>query len=198
VRKLIVSPQIYYDALGKDGALAFMIVLCIVQYLIGLSLVSLIPLQKVSIGLLISQIVATSRQAWAFSRDGAFPFSNFFRHISTRIQYQPIRMICGLVVVCLILGLLCLINNAATNALFSLFVASNYLSWGMPIFCRVFWGERHFQPGEFYTGRFSKPIAWIAVIYLLFGVVLSMFPTAGPNPSRMYSHFISLVLTCVC
>lgn len=37
--------QIYYDALGKDGALAFMIVLCIVQYLIGLSLVSLaIPL----------------------------------------------------------------------------------------------------------------------------------------------------------
>ncbi|KAJ5886097.1 uncharacterized protein N7473_008771 [Penicillium subrubescens] len=158
--------QIYYDALGKDGALAFMIVLCIVQYLIGLSL-----------------LVATSRQAWAFSRDGAFPFSNFFRHISKRIQYQPIRMICGLIVVCLILGLLCLINNAATNALFSLFVASNYLSWGMPIFCRVFWGGNRFQPGEFYTGRFSKPIAWIAVVYLLFGVVLSMFPTAGPNPS---------------
>lgn len=32
--------QIYYDALGKNGALGFMIVLCIVQYLIGLSLVS--------------------------------------------------------------------------------------------------------------------------------------------------------------
>jgi hypothetical protein len=96
-------------------------------------------------------------------------------------------MICGLIVVCLILGLLCLINNAATNALFSLFVASNYLSWGMPIFCRVFWGGNRFQPGEFYTGRFSKPIAWIAVVYLLFGVVLSMFPTAGPNPSRTYS-----------
>lgn len=96
-------------------------------------------------------------------------------------------MICGLIVVCLILGLLCLINNAATNALFSLFVASNYLSWGMPIFCRVFWGESRFQPGEFYTGRFSKPIAWVAVVYLLFGVVLSMFPTAGPNPSRTYS-----------
>ncbi|KAJ5378068.1 uncharacterized protein N7496_005477 [Penicillium cataractarum] len=157
--------QIYYDAVGKDGALAFMIVLCIVQYLIGLSL-----------------LVAASRQAWAFSRDGAFPFSNFFRHISTRIQYQPVRMICGLVVICLILGLLCLINNAATNALFSLFVASNYLSWGMPIFCRVVWGEDRFQPGEFYTGRFSKPIAYIAVVYLLFGVVLSMFPTAGPNP----------------
>lgn len=98
-------------------------------------------------------------------------------------------MICGLVAICLILGLLCLINNAATNALFSLFVASNYLSWGMPIFCRLVWGEDRFQPGEFYTGRFSRPIAYVAVVYLLFGVVLSMFPTAGPNPSRMYPPF---------
>ncbi|KAJ5433469.1 uncharacterized protein N7458_012625 [Penicillium daleae] len=157
--------QIYYDALGKNGALGFMIVLCIVQYLIGLSL-----------------LVAASRQAWAFSRDGAFPFSNFFRQISRRFQYQPVRMIIGLVVICLILGLLCIINNAATNALFSLFVASNYLSWGMPIFCRLVWGEHRFKPGEFYTGRFSRPIAWIAVLYLLFGVVLSMFPNAAPNP----------------
>lgn len=96
------------------------------------------------------------------------------------------RVIGGLVVISLILGLLCLINNAATNALFSLFVASNYLSWGTPIFCRLVWGQERFYPGEFYTGRLSKPIAWIAVVYLLFGVVLSMFPTGGPNPSREF------------
>ncbi|KAJ5949869.1 hypothetical protein N7454_001453 [Penicillium verhagenii] len=158
--------QIYYDAIGKQGALGFMIVMCIIQYLIGLSL-----------------IVAASRQAWAFSRDGALPFSTFFRHVSKRIQYQPVRMIGGLVVVCLILGLLCLINNAAANALFSLFVASNYLSWGTPIFCRLIWGQDRFRPGEFYTGRFSTPIAWISVFYLIFGVVLSMFPSGGPNPA---------------
>jgi len=105
-------------------------------------------------------------------------------------------MICGLAVICLILGLLCLINNAASNALFSLFVASNYLSWGMPIFCRLVWGQDRFYPGEFYTGRLSKPIAWIAVIYLLFGVILSMFPTTGPNPSRM-SPFQYDLCTCI-
>lgn len=93
-------------------------------------------------------------------------------------------MIIGLVIVSLILGLLCLINNAAANALFSLFVASNYLSWGTPIFCRLIWGEDRFRPGKFYTGRFSRPIAWIAVVYLLFGVILSMFPTGGPSPAR--------------
>lgn len=94
------------------------------------------------------------------------------------------RAICGLALACLVLGLLCLINDAATNALFSLFVASNYLSWGMPIFCRLVWGGDRFRPGEFYTGWLSKPIACVAVAWLVFGVVLSMFPTTGPNPSR--------------
>lgn len=56
--------QIYYDALGKNGTLGFMSFLFIVQYLMGLSI-----------------LVAASRQAWAFSRDGALPFSNFLRKI---------------------------------------------------------------------------------------------------------------------
>ncbi|KAJ6111451.1 hypothetical protein N7523_007512 [Penicillium sp. IBT 18751x] len=168
--------QIYYDALGKNGALGFMIVLCIIQFLIGLSL-----------------IVAASRQSWAFSRDGALPFSNFFRHVSQRIQFQPVRMIFGLVVVSIILGLLCLINSAAANALFSLFVASNYLSWGMPIFCRLVWGQKRFVPGEFYTGRFSQAIGAVAVVYLLFGVILSMFPTTGPNPSPSNMNYTIVI-----
>ena len=136
----------------------------------------------------VKQIVASSRQAWAFSRDGALPFSKFFRHVSKRIQYQPVRMVGGLVVVCLVLGLLGLITNAAANALFSLFIASNYLSWGMPILCRLIWGQDRFRPGEFYTGKLSKPIAWISVFYLLFGISLSMFPITGPNPTRKYLH----------
>ncbi|KAJ5773651.1 Amino acid/polyamine transporter I [Penicillium paradoxum] len=168
--------QIYYDALGREGALAFMAVLCLIQFLIGLSL-----------------IVAASRQAWAFSRDGALPFSTFFRHVSKRIQYQPVRMVCGIAGVSILLGLLCLINSAAANALFSLFVASNYLSWGTPIFCRLVWGQKLFTPGEFYTGRFSKPIAWVSVVYLLFGVILSMFPTEGPNPTPLNMNYTIVI-----
>lgn len=56
--------QIYYDALGKKGAMGFVAFLFIVQYLMGLSIV-----------------IAASRQMWAFSRDGALPFSPFFRPI---------------------------------------------------------------------------------------------------------------------
>jgi amino acid transporter len=86
--------------------------------------------------------------------------------------------------VCIVAGLLCLINSIAANALFSLFVASNYVAWGTPILCRVIWSKKHFRPGEFYTGKFSRPIAIVAILWLIFGLMLSMFPSGGPNPTR--------------
>ena len=141
--------------------------------------------------------MAASRQAWAFSRDGALPFSNFFRHISKRIRYQPVNVICGLVIVVIVFGLLCLINSVAANALFSLFVASNYVAWGTPILCRLIWGSTRFQPGEFYTGSFSRPLAIVAVAWLSFGLVLSMFPSTGPNPARTFMVFCHALFSSV-
>ncbi|KAJ5176606.1 GABA-specific permease [Penicillium canariense] len=161
--------QIYYDALGKNGALGFMAVVMIVQFFMGLSIV-----------------LAASRQSWAFSRDGALPFSSFFRKVSEGrlTRYQPVRMVCGVIFASAVIGLLSLIDNAAANALFSLAVAGNDLAWLTPILARLLWGEDKFVPGEFYTGKYlSKPIAWIAVIYMVFAIVLCMVPTGGPDPS---------------
>lgn len=100
------------------------------------------------------------------------------------MRYQPVRMVCGVVVLAAIIGLLSLIDNTAANALFSLAVAANDLAWLTPILARLIWGGDRFVPGEFYTGKYlSKPIGWIAVIYMIFVIVLSMIPTEGPNPS---------------
>ncbi|KAK7959280.1 uncharacterized protein PG986_004134 [Apiospora aurea] len=56
--------QIYYGALGKQGALGFVAFLFVVQYSMGLSI-----------------CVAASRQVRVFSRDGALPFSRFIRPV---------------------------------------------------------------------------------------------------------------------
>ena len=145
-----------------------MSLLFIVQFLMGLSI-----------------IVAASRQTWAFSRDGALPFASFFRPISQRFGYIPLRAIWGCALLAAVLGLLSLIAPAAAQALFSLAVAGNNVAWGVPIFARVWWGQRKFRPGPFHTGeRFSAPIAWAAVTFLAFGILLSMFPVGGPGPTR--------------
>jgi amino acid transporter len=166
--------QIYYDAIGKHGAIALMTILFIVQFLMGLSI-----------------LVAASRQSWAFSRDGALPFSNFFRKISVKLGYIPFRAVWGCVGLGVILGLLSLIAPAAAQALFSLAVAGNNVAWGTPILCRLVWGQKKFKPGPVYTGRFSIPIGWTAIVFLCFGVVLSMFPVGGKEEPRKLCRFVT-------
>jgi amino acid transporter len=153
-----------------------MSLLMIVQFLMGISI-----------------LVAASRQTWAFSRDGALPFSGFFRHISKSFGDIPLRCVWGCALSAAILGLLCLIAPAAAQALFSLAVAGNNLAWGTPIFCRVVWGNAKFKPGPFYTGRLSKPIAWLAIAFLVFGIVLSMFPIGGPNPTASTMNYTVVI-----
>jgi hypothetical protein len=93
--------------------------------------------------------------------------------------------------------LLSLIAPAAAQALFSLAVAGNNLAWGTPIFCRVVWGQAKFKPGPFYTGRFSIPIAWAAITFLVFGIFLSMFPVGGPNPTPQSMNYTVVINSAV-
>ncbi|KAL8827278.1 MAG: hypothetical protein Q9191_003279 [Dirinaria sp. TL-2023a] len=158
-----------------------MSLLFIVQFLMGLSI-----------------IVAASRQAWAFSRDGALPFSRFFRPISQTFGYIPLRTIWGCAFLAAVLGLLSLIAPAAAQALFSLAVAGNNVAWGVPIFARIVWGQRKFKPGPFYTGdKFSTPIAWAAIVFLVFGILLSMFPVGGPDPTPQSMNYTVVINSAV-
>ena len=169
--------QIYYDALGKNGALGFMSLLMFTQFLMGISIV-----------------VASSRQTWAFCRDGALPFSAFFRKITVKVGYSlPFRAIWGCVGLAIVLGLLCLIATAAANALFSLLIIGNNVAYLVPVFCRVVWGGKNFTPGPFYTGKLSKPIAWFAVVFLIFGVLLAMFPDGGPSPTASSMNYAVVI-----
>ncbi|KAF4550558.1 GABA-specific permease-like protein [Elsinoe fawcettii] len=172
--------QIYYDAIGKQGALGLMSLLMIVQFMMGVSIT-----------------VAASRQMWAFSRDGALPFSGFFRVISRRAGYIPLRTVWGSVILAAVLGLLCLIAPAAASALFAMAVAGNDLAFGLPIMARVVWGQDKFKPGPFYMGRWSVPLACLSVIYLFFSIVLAMFPVGGPGPSPQDMNYTVVIVAAL-
>jgi len=100
----------------------------------------------------------------------------------------------GCVFLAAIMGLLALIAPAAAQALFSLAVAGNNLAWGTPILCRIVWGQKKFKPGPFYTGdRWSTPLAWASIVFLSFGILLSMFPVGGPNPTAADANYTPLI-----
>lgn len=97
----------------------------------------------------------------------------------------------------MILGLICLVNTTAAKALFSLGPSGNAVAWAIPIFSRIVWGKHKFKPGSFYTGElYSRPIAIVALLYLIFEISLCMFPLRGPSPTRKLAiTFINFFLS---
>ena len=68
----------------------------------------------------------------------------------------------------------------------------------VPILARVLWGRDKFVPGAFYTGRLaSRPIAWAAVLFLAYGIVLCMFPYVGPDPSPQNMNYTVVINAAV-
>lgn len=169
--------QIYLDVLGKKWAMGMMSMLFIVQWFMGLSIA-----------------VAGSRQCWAFSRDGALPFSSVLRVVNYKLGV-PLRALWFMCLVGIVIGMLSLIDVAATNALFSLAVASNGLAWCLPIFCRAVFNIDTFKPGPFYMGKFtSRFIGLFASFYLIFVIfVLAMFPSGGPNPTAKTMNYTIVI-----
>lgn len=155
--------QVVYNCLGRKWAVAIQVMMAVVQWLMGLSM-----------------LVAASRQTWSFSRDGALPFSRIIRKIDHNNGVPRFAIIFdGLIAV--LLGLLILIGETAASALFSLYTSSNSLAWGSPIIWRAIYGDRDtFTPGPFYMGRIPTRVNdIIATLYLLFVICcITVFPSS--------------------
>ncbi|AOW27316.1 uncharacterized protein CAALFM_C202790CA [Candida albicans SC5314] len=154
--------QIIYDALGKKWAVAFMSLIAVGQYLMSVSI-----------------MIALSRQIWSFARDDGLPVVyNFVKYVNPKIKV-PIRATMFAAALGILLGLLVLINGTAgSGALFSLAVASNVLSWGLPVLLILLpYGRKRFIPGPFYFGStISTLINIVSVGWTGYVIVLCMFP----------------------
>lgn len=156
--------QIIYNALGKKWTIAIVALMSAAQWL-----------------MLVSIMVATSRQTWAFARDGALPFSRFVRrvHKATGIPRYAVLFSAAIAaaITCLVM-----IDEAAADAVFSLAASSNSLAWLIPIAALAFGKREGFVPGPFYLGGIlSRVNGIIASMWLCFiAFALTMIPTSMP------------------
>lgn len=172
--------QLVYDTLGKNWTIGIMTVLFILQWTMGLS-----------------NVIAASRQSWAFSRDGALPFSSFFKVINEKFS-NPIRCVWGNALLALCIGCLCMIDAAAAAALFSLAAGANSLAWLVPIALKFFYGRDTFVPGPFYLGKFlSAAVGGFATFYLVFVIVLIEFPQTSSHPTKETMNYTCVILFTV-
>ncbi|EST35431.1 amino acid permease [Streptomyces roseochromogenus] len=153
--------QILLDGLGTDGASALLLVVIIAQLFCGNA-----------------EVAAASRMVFAFSRDGALPGSHLWRKVSSRTQ-TPVAAVWLAVVVAGVLALPSLYSATAYNAVTAINVIGITPAYAIPVLLRLRAGDR-FQPGPWHLGRWSRPIGWIAVIWVVCVTVLFCLPQASP------------------
>lgn len=154
---------IFLNSLGKKGCLAIWTFVIITQFFMGASM-----------------SLASSRQVFAFSRDGALPFSRWIYRINN-YTLTPVNPAWFSTLISALLGLLGLINAAAVSAIFALSVIGAAIAYFIPIFLRLIGPKENFKPGQWYLGDFWSPVVgWISCAYLIFISVILCMPSSIP------------------
>ncbi|KAF8438637.1 amino acid/polyamine transporter I [Boletus edulis BED1] len=167
---LISSPQpmaqIFLNSFGQTGTLVIWSFVVLAQYMMGSSLV-----------------LATSRQTFAFARDGALPLSSILYRMN-RFTCTPVNTVWFVAAIVALLGLLSFAGAQAINAIFALSVTGLYIAYSIPIASRPETKANVVQ---------SLPVAVIAVSFMAFMNIVFFFP-ATPQTSASNMNYTVVVL----
>ncbi|CAE6518491.1 unnamed protein product, partial [Rhizoctonia solani] len=150
---------ILFNSFGQKATLGIWSVVVLTQWGMGSSIV-----------------LATSRQVFAFSRDGAMPFSNTLYCMNSYTK-TPVNTVWFSVFIAALLGLLAFAGEAAIAAIFSLSVIGLYIAYSIPIGARFLFKGHNYKPGPFNLGAFGLPVAIVAIVFMTFVNVVFLFPT---------------------
>ncbi|KQK11518.1 amino-acid permease BAT1 homolog [Brachypodium distachyon] len=131
-------------------------------------------------------ITSNSRMGYAFSRDGAMPYSRFWHQVTK--HEVPLNVVWLSVVVAFIMALTSLGSQVAFTAMVSIATLGLYISYALPIFFRVTTARTSFVPGPFHLGRFGVLVGWAAVLWVAFVTVLFSLPVAYPVAKDTFNY----------
>ncbi len=134
-----------------------------------------------------SSVTANSRMIFAFSRDGAVPFSNFWHYVSPK-RRVPVRSAWFGAVGAFILASPYLINSAAYGAVTSIAVIGLYIAYLTPVFLRRINGKA-FKPGPYELNHTWGPIiGWIAIVWVVFICIVLLLPQYKPITHLTFNY----------
>jgi amino acid transporter len=156
--------QIFLDAVGKGGAVFMLIIVVVAQFFCGMS-----------------SVTANSRMIYAFSRDGALPGSRHWHKINKRTRTPTNSIWLAVVLAWLLVAPAYWLGSAvAYFAVTSIAVIGLYIAYVIPTYLRLRAGDA-FVPGRWNLGKWSKPIGWVAVVWVVFICIMLMMPQFSPG-----------------
>jgi amino acid transporter len=169
--------QIFIDAVGHNMGTFLLFICMVAQWFCGMA-----------------SVTANSRMTYAFSRDGALPGSRLWKQVNPRTG-TPTNSIWLCVVIAAILVLPSLWNTAAYLAATSIAVIGLYIAYVAPVFLRR--RNPDFVPGPWNLGKWSAPVGWIAIVWVVIICILFLLPTASPITATTFNFTIVAVAIVV-
>ncbi|MGW5817180.1 amino acid permease, partial [Streptomyces noursei] len=160
--------QILIDALGVQTAKFLLLIVIGAMLFCGLA-----------------NMTSNTRQIFAFSRDGAMPGSRWWHSVSDRTR-TPVKAVWLAAVSSLVLVVPGWWSHTAFTAVVSVNVVGLFLSYGVPIFLRLRLDD--FPSGPWNLGRWGKPVAAIAVLWIVVSNLLFMLPQQYPVTPESFNY----------
>ncbi len=138
-------------------------------------------------------MVAASRVAFAYARDGCFgPLSGPLKRVNRR-TLTPVNAVWFNAAVGVLL-LLLIFGGAAIDAIFSIGAIAAYVAFTTPIFIKVVFVGNRFRRGPWHLGRLSLPSGVAACAFVLVMLPVLCFPSAnGPDLTLADMNWTCLV-----
>jgi amino acid transporter len=126
-------------------------------------------------------VTANSRMCFAVSRDGVLPFHAQWRKVSDR-RGVPVRAVWFVTALSGGLGLFTYAgqNNVVFNALTSVNVVGVFTAYAIPILLRLRQGDAFTADSKFSLGRYGRPVALAAVVWVAVLDVVVCLPQFTP------------------
>ncbi|EMS55586.1 Uncharacterized amino-acid permease C15C4.04c [Triticum urartu] len=134
----------------------------------------------------VASITSNSRMGYAFSRDGAMPYSHLWHRVTK--HEVPLNIVWLSVLVAFAMALTSLGSQVAFQAMVSIATLGLYISYALPIFFRVTTARKSFVRGPFHLGRYGVIIGWAAVLWVVFITVLFSLPVAYPVGKDVFNY----------
>jgi amino acid transporter len=127
----------------------------------------------------LSAIASAGRMLFAFSRDDGVPGSGWLKKVSHRYR-TPANALTGIVVVAWLFTVAAFFVGRGTAVVIVTAISTIFLyaAYGIVIYLGATTQE-WLSERVWSLGRWSKPIAWVAVLWILVLMVLFSFPTSG-------------------
>jgi amino acid transporter len=145
----------------------------------------------------LASIAAAGRMLFAFSRDHGVPGSPVLRKVSHRFR-TPANAIVAIVVFSYILTNAAFIAGGPTAIAIVTAISTIALYWayGVPIFLGIFGKQEWRDHAVWKLGRFSRPIAALACLWIVLISFLFLWPTSG-NPYTLLAYAVFLAFLVV-